>query len=543
MYREKGDRFVRELRGAFGIILYDHTNRTLKAWTDHFGVERLLFAQSAQSLVVATDIRLVTMTQHSSREISPAAIQEYLLYTCIPTPKTIYEGVSKLAPGHQLISRPTIATRSYWDMVYDERRESRLSEGEWANRTREAVKSAVATSLKNLDSVRLPGCFLSGGTDSSSVAGFVGQLTTQPPRTFSIGFDDARYNEIQYARIAAKRFSADHHEYFVKPDDIVSLVQKAVRVYDEPFGNSSIVPTYYCARLAAEHGVTHLLAGDGGDELFGGNARYVQDRVFQHYGKIPLWMRRALLEPAISRTSRWTGLPVFKLAGSYMRRSTIPVPDRYFSYSLVSSVPGNELFTNDFLASLKEDPLRTARSHFSTAPAQSDLNRWLYMDLKITIADNDLRKVTAMSRLAGVTTRYPFLHPDLAEFTGTIPVDMKVRGSRLRYLFKRAMQDVLPLEIIKKTKHGFGLPYSVWLADSRTLRDFTFDVLGSPRCRQRGYFRSDLLAQIWSQYESVHRGYYGEILWLLLMLELWHVNHADVVVGEQPAGRAIPQFN
>jgi asparagine synthase (glutamine-hydrolysing) len=428
-------------------------------------------------------------------------------------------------------------------MAYHERLEPVLSEAEWANRTQEAVQCAVAATLKGLDATKRPGCFLSGGTDSSSVTGFVGKLTAQPPRTFSIGFDDPRYNEIQYARIAAKCFSADHHEYFVKPDDIVSLVQKAVQVYDEPFGNSSIVPTYYCARLAAEHGVTHLLAGDGGDELFGGNARYVQDRVFQHYSKIPLWMRRGVIEPVFSRTSQSTDFRWFKLARSYVRRSNIPLPDRYFSYSLISSVPANELFTNDFVAAVNDDPLRTARNHFSTAPANNDLNRWLYLDLKITITDNDVRKVTTMSRLAGITTRYPFLHPDLAEFTGTIPVDMKVRGSRLRYLFKRAMQDLLPQQIIKKTKHGFGLPYSVWLADSRHLRDFTFDVLGSARCRQRGYFRSHLLEQIWSKYETVHRGYYGEILWILLMLELWHVNHADVVVGQHPAGRAVPQFN
>jgi len=369
---------------------------------------------------------------------------------------------------------------------------------------------------------------LSGGTDSSSVVGLVAQATAQAPRTFSIGFDDPRYNEIHYARIAARHFSADHHEYFVKPDDVAPLALKAAQAYDEPFGNSSIVPTYHCARLAAQHGITHLLAGDGGDELFGGNARYAADRVFQRYGRAPRWMREWFVEPALSRAAQWTNLRLFKLAASYVRRSNLALPDRYFSYSLICSTPRAELFANDFLAAVcDDDSLEVARTHFYGAAAQSNLNRWLYLDLKITIADNDLRKVMTMSRLAGVTPRFPLLNPTLAEFTGRIPPDLKVRGTRLRHLFKKAMANLLPADVITKAKHGFGLPYGVWLADSRPLREFTFDVLGTARCRQRGYFRPDLLDWIWSRYERVHRSYYGELLWLFLMLELWHVKHAD----------------
>jgi asparagine synthase (glutamine-hydrolysing) len=541
-YREKGDGFVSELRGTFAIILYDHNCHTLKAWTDHFGAERLVFAESEGSLAIGTNIRSVLTLLGKRPIVSPAAIQEYLQYTCIPTPKTIYQGISKLPPGHQLISRPATRTRPYWDLAYREDHDPRRSESVWANETRDAVRSAVALSLTDLREPDMPGCFLSGGMDSSSVAGLVAQVIAQPPRTFSIGFDDPRYNEIYYARIVARHFSADHHEYFVKPQDIPLLALRAAQVYDEPFGNSSIVPTYHCARLAAEHGVTHLLAGDGGDELFGGNARYAGDRVFQRYGRIPRWMREWVVEPAVSRAARWTNLRFFNLAASYVRRSKVPVPDRYFSYSLIGSAPRRELFTSDFLTAVCDhDSIATARTHFYRAPAQSELNRWLYLDLKITIADNDLRKVMVMSRLAGVTPRFPLLNPTLAEFTGRIPVDLKVCGSQLRRLFKKAMADLLPAEIITKTKHGFGLPYSVWLADSRPLREFTFDVLGTARCRQRGYFRPGLLEWIWSQYESVHRRYYGEILWLLLMLELWHVMHEETLNGfgkPSQAGRA-----
>src|SRR5262249_45044143 len=160
-----------------------------------------------------------------------------------------------------------------------------------------------------------------------------------------------------------------------------------------------------------------------------------------------------------------------------------PAPDRYFSYALVSSMPGHELFTTDFLSAVEgSDPLAIARAHFNGAPAQSELNRWLYLDLKTTIADNDLRKVVTMTQLAGVTSRFPLLNREWGDFTGRTPPYLKVRGSQLRYLFKKAMADLLPHQIITKRKHGFGLPYSEWLADSKALRNFTFDVLGSARC-------------------------------------------------------------
>jgi asparagine synthase (glutamine-hydrolysing) len=528
LYQAYQDSFVNRLRGTFAIILYDHKLGVLKAWTDHLGAERLVFADSQGFFAVATDTRLLLPLFAERPELDSAAIHEYLQYTCIPAPRTVYKGISRLEPGHQLSWSPLLVA-PYWHMTYPEVRERR-PEADWTSDTANAIRSAVAQSLLNVSSSRL-GCFLSGGTDSSSVTGLVSKLTQQSPRTFSIGFDDPRYNEIRYARIAATHNKAQHHEYFVTPDDILAVIEKAVPAYDEPFGNSSIVPTYYCARLAAENGVTHLLAGDGGDELFGGNSRYVDDRVFQRYHSIPGMLRRLLLEPAVSAGSSLTRLPVFDLASRYIRRSNIPVPDRFHSYSLLSSVAPLELFTPDFLATLVgHNPLAPARRHFSSASADNDLNRWLYMDLKMTIGDNDIRKVTVMSRLGGVTARYPLLDPTLAEFTGTIPADLKIRGSQLRYLFKKAMADVLPPEIITKSKHGFGLPYSVWLKEDRSLQEFTFDVLGSARCRQRGYFRKDLVDWLWEQYLSVHQTYFGDLLWEFLMLELWHLRQHDVAI-------------
>jgi len=528
LYAQEGDEFVKHLRGTFAVILYDHKLRLLKAWTDHFAAEKLVFTSAHGFFAVATDLRLLLPLLSERPEIDLVAVQRYLQYTCVPAPQTIFKGISRLQPGHQLTSRPGPAVRPYWDMSYPEVHDGR-NESDWAAATENAIRSAVSLNLSGVDSSRL-GCFLSGGTDSSSVAGLMSQSAKQPARTFSIGFDDPRYNEIEYARIAAAHNKSRHHEYFVTPDDILALIERAVPAYDEPFGNSSIIPTYYCARLAAENGVTHLLAGDGGDELFGGNARYLDDRVFQKYSAIPRSVR-SVIEPVVSAGNSWTNLALFDKAARYIRRSNISVPDRLFSYNMLSTIPGSDLFTSDFLAAVRGCHfLAPARDHFAGAPAQNDLNRWLYLDLKMTIADNDIRKVTVMSKLAGVTARYPLLDPALAEFTGTLPARLKVNGTQLRYLFKKAMAGILPTQIIAKRKHGFGLPYSVWLREHESLRNFTLDILGSARFQQRGYFRKGIVEWLWSQYENVHQRYYGDILWTFLMLELWLQKQHDTTI-------------
>jgi len=531
LYEQKGDLFVRELSGTFAIILYDKKARVLKAWTDPFGSERLVFTNPQGFTAVATDLRLLLPLFTERPDIDPVAVQQYLQYTCIPAPKTIFRGISRLEPGHQLTSGSALRTRPYWDMTYAQNEDK--TEKAWIDETANALRSAVSLNVTGLEPSRL-GCFLSGGTDSSSIVGMVSKLTTEPARTFSIGFDDPRYNEMHYARITARHNKSRHHEYFVTPNDVLALIQRAVPAYDEPFGNSSIIPTYYCARLAAENGVTHLLAGDGGDELFGGNSRYADDRVFQHYRVLPMWVRRLVIEPAVSIGNSLTRLRLFDLGARYIRRSNINIPDRWFSYSLLSSVPHTELFSSDFLASVQgQHPLEPARRHFASAPSRHPLNQYLYLDLKITIGDNDLRKVTVMSQLAGVTARYPMLDPALAQFTGTIPPHLKVRKSQLRYLFKKSMVGVLPPDVIKKQKHGFGLPYCIWVGERGPLQDFTFDVLGSTRCRQRGYFRPDLFEWLWSQYESVHQKFYGDLLWEFMMLELWHLKHDEAAPARQ----------
>jgi asparagine synthase (glutamine-hydrolysing) len=533
LYESRGDAFTHDLHGWFGIVLYDWEQESLKAWTDHFGIRRIVYRATPGALGIASDLRLLNGFFDEAPEIEPKAVLEYLQYTCIAAPRTIFKEAYRLEPGHRLVSRPGVVVQPYWDMSYREVEGRNLED--WSSQTFETIQKAVACCAKTGDDSQRLGCFLSGGTDSSSISGLVGNLTGQPPRTFSIGFDDPRYNEIEYARIAARHFRADHHEYFVTPQDILDLLQGVYAVYDEPFGNSSIIPAYYCARLARNNGTTHMLAGDGGDELFGGNQRYADDQVFQKYQRIPKLLRRGIIEPGLRWMPFRDRLALSSRAANYVRRAEIPVPDRWHSYEFLSSIEPSEVLSREFLDCFDgTDPLEPSRRHYTRAAAGNDLNRWLYLDLRITINDNDLPKVTKMCELAGVSPRFPLLDPVLADFSGTIPADLKVRGTQLRYVFKKAMSAFLPQQIIQKTKHGFGLPYGVWIGEHKPLREFTLDTLGSNACRQRNYFRPDMAEWAWSQYETVHRAFYGSIIWILLMLELWHCSHDKAAIA--PAG-------
>jgi asparagine synthase (glutamine-hydrolysing) len=355
------------------------------------------------------------------------------------------------------------------------------------------------------------------------------QLAKRPIKSFSIGFDERPFNEINYARIAAKAFGAEHYEYFVTPQDACDVIPILVESFDEPFGNASAIPTYFCAKTAAEHGVDILYAGDGGDELFAGNERYATQRLFDYYGGIPLWLRNLVVKPtafALADALKWN---FFVKGKKYIERASIPYPERLFSYGFFRIVPLAEFLEYDFLEAIGKnyDPYRTITSYYFQAPAGSELDRQLYIDLKLAIMDNDLFKVTRMSEEAGVAVRFPFLDQRVAEFAATIPANVKMRGRKLRSFFKKAYSDLLPREILNKKKHGFGLPIPLWLRTNGHLNEMMQDMVLSSRAQQRGYFRKKALAGLVKSHKVDETSFYGTVLWNLMVLELWHRRYCD----------------
>jgi asparagine synthase (glutamine-hydrolysing) len=298
--------------------------------------------------------------------------------------------------------------------------------------------------------------------------------------------------------------------------------------YDQPFGNSSVLPAYYCARLAREHGITRMLGGDGGDELFGGNTRYAKQLVFGVYSHIPALIRKPLLEPLAADGSAIARLPGVKKAASYVRQARVPMPDRMHTYNLLMRLGPAEVLTAAFLASIDPKvPERHQREIYAECTAPSLMNRMLAYDWRYTLAETDLPKVVGATKLAGVDTGFPMLDDRLVAFSSRLPPDYKVNRLKLRWFFKEALRGFLPDEIITKKKQGFGLPFGVWANQDSALLGLARDSMRN--LAVRGIVRADFIEKVLNEHLPAYPGYYGEIVWILMMLEQWIRAHAPTL--------------
>jgi len=498
--------------GDYAVGITDDADRTFLA-VDRFAMRtlcyriidgRLHFAERADELAALPP----------RAEIDPQAIFDYLYFHVIPSPRTVFRGVYRLPPAHYgWFERGQLTVAPYWVPQFQE--PGRADFPALAAEFRQLVRDAVATQLDGSK----PACFLSGGTDSSTVAGMIGQVAGRPAATYSIGFEAEGYDEMHFARLAAKRFGTEHHEYYVTPDDLVRSIPAVAAHYDQPFGNSSALPAFYCAQMAREDGVTRLLAGDGGDELFGGNARYAKQRVFGYYDAVPRALRKGLLEPLLERTPLGT-LPLARKGRSYVEQAKVPLPDRMQMYNLLLRLGVDQVFTPDFLAQVDPaDPLRQQQAVWQQVPGASALNRMLAYDWRYTLAEADLPKVCGSTQLAGMAVGFPFLDQPLVDFSLRLPTEYKLKGQKLRWFFKEALRGFLPDEILAKKKQGFGLPFGVWANRHPALRKLAGDSLHS--LAGRGIVRPEFIAALLDEHLPAHPGYYGEMVWILMMLEQW----------------------
>jgi asparagine synthase (glutamine-hydrolysing) len=314
-----------------------------------------------------------------------------------------------------------------------------------------------------------------------------------------------------------KQFGTHPHEYYVTPDDVVAAIPLIAKSYDEPFGNASAVPTYFCALKAKEAGIDAMLAGDGGDEIFGGNTRYATQKAFEAYAYLPALLRHGLIEPLAARLPN---LLLLSKISSYVRQARVPLPDRLETYNFLHSVALETIFTAEFLQSVNpEAPLTTMREVYARTRSDSTVNCMLHLDWKQTLADNDLRKVNRMCELAGVEVRYPLLDERLVAFAAQLPVNYKVNGPKLRWFFKEALRDFLPGAIINKSKHGFGLPFGVWMQRHAPLHDLANESLRA--FRARNILRPEYLDELSRLHQTGHASYYGAMIWVVMMLEQW----------------------
>jgi asparagine synthase (glutamine-hydrolysing) len=528
LYLREGQAWLQRLRGEFALALWDGLEEALYLATDRFRVHPLYYYYDQDKLVFASRLKGILACPFSvTHTVNLEAIVDVVATSLIPTPKTIFREVYKLPPGHLLrYYRGEVQLTSYWDISFlhpDEAEEKEL-----AQRLKTVLADAIAVrSAVDGISERI-GTFMSGGIDSSTVTGVLTQFACRPIKSFSIGFSEQRFNEIEYARVAARAFGCEHYEYFVTPQDTYDAIPVILNMFDEPFANASTIPVYFCAKLAREHGVEVLYAGDGGDELFAGNERYATQRVFDDYQKIPPWCRKLLLEPLLFTLAKQINWDLLRKGIKYIQRANTPYPDRLSAHGLFEVMPMTELFDEDLLETIRKDydPYAALNHYYFQAPALSELDRQLYIDLKLAITDNDLLKVTRMTEAAGVLVRFPFLDHQVAEFAASIPATLKMRGRQLRSFFKKAYADLLPAETRAKQKHGFGLPIPIWLRTDQCLKELMHELLLSPQSIQRGYFRKKAVEKLVEYHKTDKTSFYGTVLWNLMILELWHRHHS-----------------
>ena len=516
-YLRHGDGCLEQLHGTFAVAVIEEASARALLAVDRTGTCTLCYATVAGAgLVFGSTAESVAAHPAVAARPSAQGIFNYLYFHVVPSPGTIYEGISKLAPGQRVILRGgAIEPRFYWQLRYQD--QASESFGSLKQRFRRLLNEAVERAMAGEPDI---GAFLSGGTDSSTVVGILSRTLGKPARAYSIGFAAQGFDEMAYARITARHFRAEAHEYYVKPDDVLEAIPIISRWYDEPFGNDSAVPTYFCARLAAKDGVRVMLAGDGGDELFGGNARYAKQKLFEWYGALPAPVRRGLIEPLALRMPGVERIPVLRKARSYVEQALVPLPDRLESYNFLHRSPLTEVFEPAFLDQVDAlQPVALLRETHRRTSSSAAVDRMMHVDLKFTLADNDLRKVSGMCRAAGVAVRYPLLDDALVDFSGELPARLKVRGLRLRHFFKEALKDFLPPQTITKSKHGFGMPTGLWLKAHPPLRALARDSLRA--FERRGILRAAYIDDLVRQHESTHATYFGIMVWVIVMLEQW----------------------
>jgi asparagine synthase (glutamine-hydrolysing) len=498
--------------GNFAFAVLDPLKKKACLVLDRMGTERLSYACRGGNLVFGSSVQNVAAHPAVGRIIDPQAIYDYLYFHTIPAPRSLYQSVRKLLPGQIVtLDNGQLNVDFYWQADYGP---SEASFDDQRRLFREILDQSVRTA-----DAPATAAFLSGGTDSSTVVGALTAARGTPVDTFSIGFDAEGFDEMEYARCAAERYGCHPHEYYLKPADIVSAVPVIAHEYDEPFGNNSAVPTYFCAKVAREAGFEHMMAGDGGDEIFGGNARYAKQHLFEAYGRLPALLRNGLIDPIAHLPGLSSHFPLSKLR-SYVDQAKIGLPLRLESYNFLKRTPLDQIFASDFIRSIDPSAADSALTEvYSRTASDQVINRMMHLDLKFTLADNDLRKVGTMTEAAGIEARYPLLDDRMVAFANALPVDYKVRGQTLRWFFKQALTDLLPEKIIAKTKHGFGLPFGVWSMQYAPLGDLVGDSLSD--FKQRGWIEPPYLDHMIAMQRGPHASYYGVMIWVMMMLEQW----------------------
>jgi asparagine synthase (glutamine-hydrolysing) len=515
LYQDHGDDLVRHLRGMFAFALWDSRRRRLLLARDRVGKKPLYYARAGGAFVAGSEIKAVLEHPGVDTAIDQESIDRYLSLQSIPAPHTIYRGVRKLPPAHLLVvENGRVEIRRYWQVP--SRAPLDIDETQAKEEILRLLREAVR--MRMISDVPL-GAFLSGGIDSSLVVALMQEVSSRPVKTFSIGFEEKSHSELPYAREVARHVGTDHREFIVRPDAL-DVLPRLVRAYDEPFGDSSGVPSYYVARETRRH-VTVALNGDGGDEAFGGYLRYLPHQIYRCADRLPGPLRRALASAASLTRPLEGQVRLVRRANGLLRRLAMDPFSRYADpFVYFNDDRKRALYTPEFARAVAgADALAPMRSAFLRDGAPTLLDRILAADLESYLPDTLLVKMDIATMANSLEARSPFLDHVLIEFAARLPARYKVRGLKLKYILKQAAEGILPPSILARGKQGFAIPAADWFRGD--LRAYATDLLLGPRALRRGYFREAALRRLMDEHLA-RAADHAYRLWALVMLELWH---------------------
>jgi len=503
-YEEYGDSCVQKLNGMFAFAIWDNRNHTLFLARDRIGIKPLYYLFDKNRLIFGSELKSILRAGDIPKRIDLQALDHFLTFEFIPAPLSIFQDIKKLPPGHTLkLKNNEIRICSYWDV---ELKSNGKEPAQVKRNLRELLQDAVKVRL--MSDVPL-GAFLSGGVDSSIIVALMAQVMEEPVKTFSIGFEDSTYNELKYARMIAEKFNTEHHEFIIKPD-AVELADNLLKYLDEPFGDFSIFPTYLVSKMARDY-VTVVLSGDGGDELFAGYDTYIADKIANLTKFLDMIPPSPKKKGLINRAKR------------FVEGMKLPEDLHHTRWMIFLQQAEKELlYDRDVKSGVQEfDPFKFERSYFANAAyhQHDDINKQMYVDLKMYLVDNILVKVDRMSMATSLEARVPFLDHRFVEFSATVPGDYKMQGMKTKVILKQAMEELLPNEILYRGKEGFSIPIKNWL--KKELKPLMMDTLASDKIKREGFFNSNYIDKLVSEHLKGTENH-SHRLWALIIFGRWY---------------------
>jgi asparagine synthase (glutamine-hydrolysing) len=513
-YEVYGLNILDELNGMFAFAIWDEKKKRLFAARDRLGKKPFYYYCDEGKLIFASELKSIIVHPDISRDVNPEAVDKFFSFNYIPAPLTIFKNVHKLRPGHYLLwEAGELCVRQYWDVKYHSNNLYK-SETDFTEHLYELLKTSVKRRL--ISDVPL-GAFLSGGMDSSIIVGLMALVNEKPVKTFTIGFEEQGYSEVDDARMIADHFKTDHHEFRVK-SEAIDMLPKLVWHFDEPFADSSAIPTYYVSKIAREH-VTVILSGDGGDEMFAGYRRYINRNGYAGYRKLPRMLRERILGPLAVAAPFQMPSRNFLLEISRLEKK------ENFDWIEIYPYIKNELYSREFQRDVqKQDHPGSVIHYWKNMPESPLLSRLQYSDTKVYLPEDILVKVDRMSMANSLETRAPLLDYEVAEFAAGIPAEWHFKDGRAKYMLRKVAEKFLPEPIFHKKKHGFAIPANEWFRNE--LWEMTSDLLGSSRFHSRGYFNQRNVSKILNEHKKGARDY-STWLWCLVNFELWFQTYMD----------------